>query len=270
MSWKDHPVVIAAISGVAGIAFAVQFLFPSLNAQLHYDHKVELDDLNLQNDVIALDLSKQQAENQQLTFDAEASRRELQSHQTVMAAQKETIAKLEMGRIFDLSNPYPVSFQQIKVLDDINKVESHYEESQINKERSGYWSVKVDHALFEELVYYFNRFSEESEKQSIYQISYRVRDFRFENLQALRSEILSGVIDTGQKTELSDDFLITRLNETLGTGTILEDGLDKNYAWATPYGLTVYITSPPYDSFIVALEGLAPGSWRHPIPRYQR
>lgn len=268
MNWKDHPVVISAISGVAGVAFAVQFLFPSLNAQINLDHKLEINTLNSQKDATTSELSNQQEKNKQLTLDAEASRSEVQSLQAVIVSQKETIAELEMGRIFDLSNPYPVGFRQIKVLDDINEVEALYEESTIDKERPGYWSVKVEHALFESVIYYFDRFLEDSEKQTVYQISYVIRDFKYENHRAQLNERLSKA-PTTSKVELSDDFLITTLNETLGTGLSWEFGPDRHYAWTTPYSLTVYMTGPTYDRFTVAFEGLAPGNWRHPIPRYQ-
>lgn len=269
MNWKDHPVVISAISGVAGVAFAVQFLFPSLNAQINHDHKVEIDALSSQKNATRAELSNQQAKNKQLTLDAEVSKNEVHSLQAIIAVQKETIAELEMGRVFDLANPYPVGFRQIQVLDDINKVASHYEEDKINKERSGFWKVKVEHALFKEVIYYFDRFSEGSEKQTIYQISYRIRDFNYENRQRRLNNLLGGGPETAFKAELSDDFLITTLNETLGNGISWEDGPDTDYAWTTPYSLTAYITSPLYDSFTIAFEGLAPGSWRHPIPRYQ-
>jgi len=66
MDWKDHPVVIAAISGAAGVAFSVQFLFPSLHADLSHDHKIEVEDLNSKVQFKSSELEKQKSANENL------------------------------------------------------------------------------------------------------------------------------------------------------------------------------------------------------------
>lgn len=269
MNWKDHPVVIAAIAAVAGVAFAVQFLSPALNAQLNHEHQLELSRLSTQISSGEAELSTQQAENKKLTIDLDTSINEVQSLQSIISSQAETIEKLQMGRIFDFANPYPVGFQQIHLLDSLSKVDQLYDESQIDKTRPGYWMVKVEHALFDRVGYYYDLESEDSENPIIYQISYSMRDFKFENISAERHAIINNTTPPARKAELSDHFLVNLLNEALGSGLSWDHGEEKVYAWTTPYELTVYITPVGHDRFIIALEGLAPGSWRHPIPTFQ-
>lgn len=280
MNWKDHPVVIAAIAAVAGVAFAVQFLFPALNAQLNYDHRVELDELTdkhkseidvliIKNQAISGQLKQQQAENQNLVIAAEAARIEVASLRASVSAQAQKVVELEMGRLFDYANPYPVGFQQIHILDSIEKVNEYYPEAQINKSRPAYWSVDIEHALFDNITYYFDHAAETPESKVIYMIAFAMRDFEFENRQS-QARIDVDPSKSPQTTTVSDDFLVTKLNETLGTPLSWKEGEETAYAWTTPYEVTAYISPYLTDRVILALEGVTPGTWHHPAPRYKQ
>ncbi|GGC87580.1 hypothetical protein [Halopseudomonas salina] len=269
MDWKGSPVIISIASGAAGIGFAVQFLFPSLNAQLNYDHRITVDSLTSEKFQLEEKLNSLRNDNKYIDSERSSLKKDASALKEIIESQQEKITELELGRILDMGNPYPVSFPSIKIFDEITRVQKIHKDEKIEKSNNDYWIVKVDHALFDSIIYYYAELPELENKKVIYQISYVKRDYYIEQLLLDSGDSFQNSSPKKTKFETDDKFFIKLLDDYLGVGQLWPRGDTQDYSWLTAYGVTVYMTGESYDRYTISQELLAPGTWRHPIPQTQ-
>lgn len=131
MSWKDHPVIVAAVSAAATVAFCVTTLLPiwtKVQENRVENLAVELDSLKKNLDIANADADRYRKQNIALTTDT----------------------------LFIPSDLYPRGFRDIRIGDPIEKVLSKYKN--VKKEsRNNWYSAKIDDsAFFDRATYYFD------------------------------------------------------------------------------------------------------------------
>ncbi|MEH2513425.1 hypothetical protein V1291_004779 [Nitrobacteraceae bacterium AZCC 1564] len=143
-TWKDHPVVIAALSCAAGIAFAHQFIFPAMTA-------------SLQNEIA--DLKKQ-------VSDAGISKERIKSLEEKLKKSEADAASAQAANMFSLQNPYPMGLGALKLGDSLDAIERSFPGAEIEK-KSGYWSVKNPTSQYSDATYFFDRRAQNKRVRSI-------------------------------------------------------------------------------------------------------
>jgi hypothetical protein len=136
--WKDHPVVIAALSCAAGLVFAYQVIVPTVTA-------------SLQNEVI--DLKKQIA-------DSGVSKDRIKSLEDRLQKSEVAAASAQAANMFALGNPYPSGLGTPRLGDTLDIVENKFATSKIEK-KSGFWSVDKPATNISSVAYYFDKAAKE-------------------------------------------------------------------------------------------------------------
>jgi hypothetical protein len=133
MSWKDHPIVIAAGTCVATLGVCYKLLIPVYTTTLENQ---------LAKDLNTISQLKEAANKAQ----ARADRLNL--------VNKELLT----DRAFSSCNPYPRAFSNIKVGDQSDRVFEVYGKEIVSREEDNRWlSVKPDDdPIFSDITYYFD------------------------------------------------------------------------------------------------------------------
>lgn len=149
INWKDHPVIVAALSFAGTMVFAMQIVIPIYTAAL-------------QNEVASL---RKDLEATGVTKDR------ISKLESELKDTKIKLADAESTNTFSPGDPYPVGINQVKIGDSIDLVESLYSRHNIDR-KAGYWSVKNPSAMFSDATFYFDR---NSKDKKIYQLLFFMR-----------------------------------------------------------------------------------------------
>lgn len=133
--WQDHPVVIAIGSGAAALIFAQTVIFPTMTA-------------SLQNEV-----SSARSQTQEVA----TLREQLKKATEDTAKAKLELKTAQLNNVFSVGNPYPIGLHNVKIGDSPDAILSSYPVEAVVKTSATYWSVKLDHATFREVVYFFDQ-----------------------------------------------------------------------------------------------------------------
>jgi hypothetical protein len=143
--WKSHPVVVATIAAVSAIGVSIlifkEIVIPTQTA-------------SLQNEIASL--------RKQLDLpDGEAAgirtlRKQVETLENSLKQAKADVAIAQLSNLFAIGNPYPIGLGQIKIGDSIEAIEKTYPATSIDR-KSAWWSVKGQHAVFDDVTYNFDR-----------------------------------------------------------------------------------------------------------------
>lgn len=141
-SWKDHPIVVAAMAVAGTIALGVllvkEVILPTHTAALT-------------NEVASLS-----AEASSLRASKADTDDELAKLQTQVAELDRKLAQAQHANLFTFGSPYPVGVGQVRVGDPISSLTTIYPATLIDKNEIGYWSVNNQHKVFNSIVYYYD------------------------------------------------------------------------------------------------------------------
>jgi len=133
-SWKDHPVIVAALVCAGSLVFAQQVLFPIMTASLQTD------------------LATYKNASAELTV--------LKERIKVLESQlKETpadLAKIQTSNMFSVGSPYPIGLGLIKLGDSLDLVTKYFPSPSIDR-KSFYWAVARPNSAFSSANYLFER-----------------------------------------------------------------------------------------------------------------
>jgi hypothetical protein len=135
VDWKNHPVIIAAISAASSAVFCITFVLPI------YEKKNinQIEDLKLQT-------TKLKEKNAKILKNEEDLLLKLKS-------SKQKILHLQEEDRFSKDSPLPKGFRDIYPFDLVDRVFEHYKSENIETEKRWY-SVKVEDNLFSSATYY--------------------------------------------------------------------------------------------------------------------
>lgn len=139
LSWKDHPLAVAAISVsatlVIGGGLVKDLIIPAYTEQL----KNQL-----------VDLPRVKEHNEKLQFEI----KELQSKLATAHTEKNLALT---ANTFVPPDPYPVGLNLVRLGDEISKIDRTYKPEQIEKRKKiPYWSVATGHPVFRDVTYFFD------------------------------------------------------------------------------------------------------------------
>jgi hypothetical protein len=142
-AWKEHPVaVVAAVAGSVATFVIVVFttvVIPTMTA-------------SLQNEVTSL---RRQLSDE--GGDMGALRKKIENLEAELKTTKSQLAEIQLGNDFLISrSPYPTGLSKIRIGDPLDDIAKTFPENSIEHKRD-WWSVKGQHAIFTELIYYFDR-----------------------------------------------------------------------------------------------------------------
>lgn len=137
-SWRDHPLAIAtlAVSAtlVIGGGLVKDLIIPayteSLKNQLNEYPAVKKENSDLKKKVSALE-------------------------EQLRVSRSETATAIT-ANAWVRGDPYPVGLEEVRVGDEISKIDSHFAANSVTKENKKYWSVTTTHPIFHRVTYYFN------------------------------------------------------------------------------------------------------------------
>ncbi|MET4041772.1 hypothetical protein ABIC03_003463 [Bradyrhizobium sp. RT6a] len=133
--WQDHPVLIAICSGAAALIFAQTVIFPTMTA-------------SLQNEV-----SSARSQMQEVA----TLRDQFKKATEDTAKAKLELKAAQLNNVFSVGNPYPIGLDKLRIGDGLDAIFANFSEASVTKNSASYWSVKLDHAAFREVVYYFDQ-----------------------------------------------------------------------------------------------------------------
>lgn len=154
IDFKNHPIVIMALTVAGSLGFYHQIILPIMTAKL-------------QNDVDKIPSYVKQIEEDKAKID------ELNNKLQQVESQ---LAIAQNANLFTHDDPYPIGFGKLRIGDSIENLIKIYEEKDVKK-NDGYWSVDNKHAIFTDVTYYFN---DESPKKEITHILFQI-DIKVEN-----------------------------------------------------------------------------------------
>jgi len=113
---------------------------------------------SLQNEVA--DLRKQASFAANVAGEKDGAIRQLQERISLLEKElKNTQSKLaaaQLTNLFEFGNPYPIGLGNIRVGNTRDRISQVYADSSIER-TAGFWSVKMEHAAWSSVTYYFAR-----------------------------------------------------------------------------------------------------------------
>lgn len=152
-SWKDHPVVVAALS-VAGTFTLTTFAFKEVIIP------TQLADINNK----IRDLPSLQSTIETLQVDGKRKDQEIDS-------LKRQVELLQQKNLFNRGDPMPVVLSKVKIGQPIVDIDLFYPSRMVDKSSESYWSVNLDYGVFREIVYFYD---EKKKKKTVTHISFRM------------------------------------------------------------------------------------------------
>lgn len=149
INWKDHPVIVAALSFAGTMVFAMQIVIPIYTA-------------TLQNEIASL---RKDLEAAGVTKDR------ISKLESELKDTKLKLADAESANTFSPGDPYPVGINQVKIGDSLDLVAGLYSQYQIDR-KTGYWSVNNPNTVFSNVTFYFDR---NSKDKKIHQLLFFMR-----------------------------------------------------------------------------------------------
>lgn len=144
--WKDHPVVIAALSVAGALVFAQTVIFPTMTASLQNENS------SLRSQVQEIPALKENLKKAQDSAKAENQRMD-----EALKQAKSQLLAAQQSNLFSLGNPYPVGFGKVKLGDGLNTLINSYPEPTLRKTSQRYWTIKPDHPVFRDVSFLFDR-----------------------------------------------------------------------------------------------------------------
>lgn len=237
-SWKEHPIVVAAIAVSGTIALAVllikEVIIPTHTAAL--TNKIS----SLSAEVSSLHQDKENSSKTIYTLKEKIStfERELssdkQKYLEQIAKLEEKLTQAQLANLFSFGNPYPSGLGLVRVGDSIQKVLMTYPEDVIGKDNDGYYTIKDQHKIFNHIVYYYDK---KDPNNKISHISFSVR----------------------YPYSINDTLLQEKLVETLGTPK--EWSRKGYYSWDTGAGAGATVFKDDKYGYILMSHDYFPGYW---------
>lgn len=144
-NWRDHPVVIAAVTCAATLGGCIlvfkEIVMPTQIAAISNETR-ELPVLRAEKDLASSKIKALEA--------------------TVIAKDKEIekiksdLLDVTLPRVFSASNPYPIDQRQVKLGDPASKLKEAYPISALDTTMDDWWSVKTKDGLFSSAAYYLD------------------------------------------------------------------------------------------------------------------
>ncbi|KFZ39140.1 hypothetical protein HR45_01710 [Shewanella mangrovi] len=223
--WKDHPISIAAVAVAATIGLCIligkEIVLPTYTASLN--NTIEL----LKNEKNKIETEKKSIENK-----AEALTKKLGESDST---NKDLLKKLEQaqyGNLFSNGDPYPVGLGSVRIGDPAKSILKIYPKASIDVDKKGFITIKNQHQLFNDIVYYVN---EDDKNLPITHIMYRIN----------------------YTTKIDDNFLQKKLIDSFGLPEEWE--WDNYYSWQTKSKLIIYKDDD--RSIILMNQNYSPGTW---------
>ncbi|NNB16042.1 hypothetical protein [Pseudomonas fragi] len=239
--WAEHPVYIAGISVAGTLAICIaaykEVLLPAQMARSEF----EILALNQNLEVLKANSAKaaQTAEKSKSNDTVEIKKlsSELELIKDELKKLNIEFAGFKLGNIFFESGAYPASLDGVKVGQPAEFIEKKFKGLPTEK-KDGYTTVKVNHPLFDSVVFYYS----DEAPFLIYQIMYSVS-------YTAEAEVGSG-------------YLHSQLERNFGEPVKIADDM---FFWAVKDGVTMFKDSA---GFIVSEGNSYPGGWDRALRRY--
>lgn len=151
-TWRDSPVVVAAISAAASMSLMATVGIPLATGYL-----------TGQVEALRTDLQNKSNEIRDLNDVVERLRKEVSTRGSAIEAEKHEIRRLknqmgelQMSNLFLPGHPYVRGLDKVQLGSNQETVVTTYGEEAIEKADEDYWSVKVDHKVYSLVTYYFD------------------------------------------------------------------------------------------------------------------
>lgn len=152
-SWKDHPIVVAAIAVVATIGVCVllfkDIILPTYSASVN-------------NQLLTIPELQKKIQDLESVLSSTTQQLKDSQHQ---------IKLIHASNLFAVGSPYPTGLSKVRLGDNISALDLHYGSDALTKTEEGFITVKFKHGVFERVVYTFDASSKAKDK-SITQISF--------------------------------------------------------------------------------------------------
>lgn len=144
-NWKDHPVVIAAVTCAATIGACIvvfkEIVMPTQIAAISNETR----------ELPMLRAEKEQAKSRIKTLE-EA----IQTKDKDIQKAKQELLEATLPKIFSAPNPYPIDQGRIRVGDSVLKLKEVYPLSSLDTTMDSWWTVSTPNGLFRSAAYYFD------------------------------------------------------------------------------------------------------------------
>jgi len=144
--WKDHPIVIAAISSAATATFIITTVVPTLEKQNINKIKELEQDLALADKKYSSEIEKNNKESQEKD-------KKIQELKATEKSLKIAIEKLKMDDRYSKAKPFPKGLRDVIVFSEYKSIKTAYPNSTFNQ-NTIYQSVEIEDDTFSQIVYY--------------------------------------------------------------------------------------------------------------------
>src|ERR1700722_11911754 len=145
-SWKEHPVVTAAIAAAGAIGFTI-LIFKEI--------VIPTETASLQNEIAAL--------HQQISAKDDKLRsipdltKQISDLKEALENTKTKLADVQLINLFQFGSPYPIGIDFFQIGDSMQSITKAFPPESIDRSHSSYWSVKQNGKVFIVVTYYFDK-----------------------------------------------------------------------------------------------------------------
>jgi hypothetical protein len=244
--FSDHPVYVAGVAVAGTIALSIgvykEVVLPAQLAASEFKISELSRQLTQETEKRELLINSSAKEKAELSSALNAASGELQATKTKLDAVNRELEAAKLGALFVEGLSNPVAFDRVKVGQSISEVKKAYPSSQIEEdEDESFVSVKVDHPFFYNITYYYNYSNSHNISHILYMAPYNIED------------------------KVPAGYLQDSLRRAFGEPVEMEDG---KYVWRLKNEL--FIFKDAGNSFVVAANGVVPGSWGRVIERFAK
>ena len=151
-SWRDHPVVVAAIAAGAVVTLMGGVNFPLLTTHITR----HLEDSRKESEIKKSEISELKitiVRLEKIIDDQKIGLKKVEDEKKKVAEQ---FRQYTIENPFLLPSAYPRGQEVARVGSAAKDVEAAFEGRKINKEKEDYWSVETEHPIFASVTYYFD------------------------------------------------------------------------------------------------------------------
>lgn len=243
--FSDHPVYVAgvAVAGTIALSIAVykEVVLPAQLAASEFkisELSSQLSQEIQRREVLISSSAKEKAE---LNSELISSSRELQATKTKLDSVSRELEAAKLGALFVEGLSYPTAYGKVRVGQSIREVKKAYPASQVQEgEDRPYLSVRVDHPFFHDITYYYDEEGGDTITHILFMAPYDI------------------------ESKMPSGYLQDSLYQAFGEPVEMEEG---KYVWRRN---NLFIFKDDDSSFVVAGDGVVPGSWERVISRFAK
>lgn len=150
-SWRDHPVVVAAISAGAAVTLMGSVVFPLLTTHLNS----QLEEARKDVETKKVEIAQLKGIADRLVTTVDSQNGALKKHEDDKKKLADQLRQYAIDNPFLLPTAYPRGLEVARVGSTAADVEAAYSGRPIDKSKEDYWSIEPEHPIFSPVTYYF-------------------------------------------------------------------------------------------------------------------